>query len=191
MNVDVVRPHTNQTGKCRLSNVNMAPPTDSLAPGGHTFTTSTTATLSYHITASSSPSAPIAVLQAVGWGIGRSLYVNGIAPLLPNYTVLTLSPRGSDESSRPDDISKMSSMDMAEDLESLRQHLDIPAFPILLGHSNGGTIALAYAELHPIRVEKLILICHQLLGTDAGPSGPNLGQIQKPTRKPTTVQSRV
>lgn len=150
----------------------MGPAAHSLAPGIHTFITSAGAALSYHLTASSSPSAPLAVVQAVGWGIGRTLYVNGIAPLLPNYTVLTLSPRGSDESSRPDDVSEMSSMDMAEDLESLRQYLDIPAFPVLLGHSNGGTIALAYAELYPTRVQKLVLIDHQLLGTDAGPRGP-------------------
>jgi proline iminopeptidase len=153
-------------------NVNMGSAADSLAQGVHTFTASTGTTLSYHVTASSSPSAPLAVLQAVGWGVGRTLYVNGIAPLLPKYNVLTLSPRGSDESSRPDDVSKMSSVDMAEDLESLRQYLDISAFPLLLGHSNGGTIALAYAELYPTRVEKLVLIGHQLLGTDAGPSGP-------------------
>jgi proline iminopeptidase len=145
---------------------------DSLAQGVHTFTASTGTTLSYHITASSSPSAPLAVLQAVGWGIGRTLYVNGIAPLLPKYNVLTPSPRGSDESSRPDDVSKMSSMDMAEDLESLRQYLDVPSFPVILWHSNGGTIALAYAELYPTRVERLVLIDYQLLGTDAGPSRP-------------------
>jgi pimeloyl-ACP methyl ester carboxylesterase len=66
----------------------------------------------------------------------------------------------------------MSSMDMAEDLESLRQYLDVPSFPVILGHSNGGTIALAYAELYPTRVERLVLIDYQLLGTDAGPSGP-------------------
>lgn len=45
-------------------------------------------------------------------------------------------------------------------------------FPSFWGHSNGGTIALAYAELYPTRVERLVLIDHQLLGTDAGPSGP-------------------
>jgi pimeloyl-ACP methyl ester carboxylesterase len=145
---------------------------DSLAAGVHTFTTSTGSTLSYHVTACSSPSAPLAVIQAPGWGIGRSLYVNSLVPLLPNHTVLNLSPRGSDESSRPDDVSTMGSIDMAEDLESLRKYLDIPAFPVLLGHSNGGTIALAYAELYPTRVEKLVLIDHQLLGTDAGARGP-------------------
>ena len=144
---------------------------DALVSGAHTFTAASGATLSYNITPSS-PNAPLAVIQAVGWGVGRTLYVNGIAPLLRKHTVLTLSPRGSDESSRPDDTSKMSSMHMAEDLESLRQHLNISAFPLVLGHSNGGTIALAYAELYPTRIEKLVLIAHQLLGSDAGPSGP-------------------
>ena len=143
---------------------------DSLAPGVHIFTASTGSILSYHVTPTS-PNAPLAVIQAVGWGLGRTVYVNGIAPLLRGHTTLTFSPRGSDESSRPDEISKMGSMDMAEDLESLRQYLDISAFPVLLGHSNGGTIALAYAQLYPTRVEKLVLIDHQLLGTDAGPRG--------------------
>src|SRR2546423_14860851 len=154
-----------------MATINVNSTADSLAPGVHTFTTSNGGTLSYHIT-TSSVNAQLAVIQAVGWGIGRALYVNGVAPLLRHHTVLTFSPRGSDESSRPNDVSKMGSMDMAEDLESLRRYLDISAFPVLLGHSNGGTIALAYAELYPTRVEKLVLIDHQLLGTDAGPRGP-------------------
>ncbi|KAJ5550334.1 hypothetical protein N7461_005032 [Penicillium sp. DV-2018c] len=54
--------------------------------------------------------------------------------------------------------------DLASDLEDLRQHLKLDRYPVLLGHSNGGAIALGYAEMYPTRVEKLILLDHQLVG---------------------------
>lgn len=142
-------------------------------PGDHTFSTtsSSVSTLSYAIVPSTKPSAPLMVIQAVGWGPGRTYAMRGIAPkFIDHYTVLVFSPRGSDQSSRPkdaagnDDPSQMGSFDLAEDLESLRTYLDIPAFPVLMGHSNGGCIALGYAELNPTRVEKLVLIGSQLLG---------------------------
>jgi proline iminopeptidase len=50
---------------------------------------------------------------------------------------------------------------MAYDLEHLREHLRLPSF-VLLGHSNGGAIALAYAERFPAHVTKLILVDHEL-----------------------------
>jgi proline iminopeptidase len=55
----------------------------------------------------------------------------------------------------------MSRKDMAYDLEHLREHLQMPYFA-LLGHSNGGAIALAHAELFPTRVTKFILVDHEL-----------------------------
>jgi pimeloyl-ACP methyl ester carboxylesterase len=59
----------------------------------------------------------------------------------------------------------MSTMpDMVSDIEELRKHLEVEHFPIILGHSNGGAIALGYAELFPDRVQKLILIDHQIIG---------------------------
>ncbi|KAF7586842.1 hypothetical protein BBP40_008250, partial [Aspergillus hancockii] len=48
------------------------------------------------------------------------------------------------------------------DLEHLRTHLQIPHYPILLSHSNGGALVLHYAQSHPTRVKKLILLNHQL-----------------------------
>ena len=58
----------------------------------------------------------------------------------------------------------MSSMpDLASDLGDLREHLHLEQYPVLLGHSNGGAIALGYAEMYPRRVAKLILLNHQLI----------------------------
>ncbi|KAK1141744.1 hypothetical protein N8T08_008842 [Aspergillus melleus] len=58
----------------------------------------------------------------------------------------------------------MSSFELATDLEDLRIHLNLDKIPTLLGHSNGGAIALAYAEMFPERVERLVLLGGQLIG---------------------------
>ena len=54
---------------------------------------------------------------------------------------------------------------MVEDLETLRQYLKLGSM-LLLGHSNGGSIALGYAQQYPSHVEKLVLIDHELQGFD-------------------------
>jgi len=54
--------------------------------------------------------------------------------------------------------------DMASDLDDLRSHLGLDQYPVLLGHSNGGAIALGYAEMYPDRVQRLILLNHQVVG---------------------------
>jgi proline iminopeptidase len=57
----------------------------------------------------------------------------------------------------------MGSIDMADDLEALRVHLDLSEISIL-GHSHSGAIALSYAARYPDRVSKLVLIDSQVLG---------------------------
>jgi proline iminopeptidase len=61
---------------------------------------------------------------------------------------------------------RMGSVDMANDLEALRAHLGLSDMSIL-GHSNSGAIALAYAARYPDRVSKLVLIDSQVLGLSA------------------------
>jgi pimeloyl-ACP methyl ester carboxylesterase len=60
----------------------------------------------------------------------------------------------------------MGTADMAADLEALRKHLDVPNVSVL-GHSNGGAIALSYAEQFRQSVSRLILIDSQVLGFNA------------------------
>jgi proline iminopeptidase len=59
----------------------------------------------------------------------------------------------------------MSDADMADDIEQLRLHLGLKQID-LLGHSNGGTIVLAYAERYSLAVRRLILLTHWLSGYD-------------------------
>lgn len=60
----------------------------------------------------------------------------------------------------------MGSAHMAEDIEQLRQHLGLPRID-LFGHSNGGAIAISYAERYGTHLRKLILTSSQLLGFNA------------------------
>ncbi|CDM34326.1 hypothetical protein DTO013E5_2284 [Penicillium roqueforti] len=117
----------------------------------------------------------IIVVQCPGWGLGSQYLQNGLQGLwtpeghtspavTSGYTVIFFHSRGTDGSSQPL-ASQMSSMpDLASDLEDLRQHLHLEQYPVLLGHSNGGAIALGYAEMYPSRVSKLVLLDHQLVG---------------------------
>ena len=105
------------------------------------------------------------MIQAPGWGIGNAYLQSGLAPLAKSHTLLFLLPRGTAPSSGADSANEMRSVTMAFDLESLRVWLEVPSLT-LLGHSNGGTIALAYAEMYPERVGKLLLVDPQILGFD-------------------------
>jgi proline iminopeptidase len=100
---------------------------------------------------------PLVVVTSPGWGIGSLYLQRGLAPLEENFTLLFLDTRGSGESSRPADIKQMSSAVMADDIDHLRAYLGIDSID-LVGHSNGGAIALDYAERYPQRVKKLVLI---------------------------------
>jgi pimeloyl-ACP methyl ester carboxylesterase len=102
---------------------------------------------------------PLVVAHSVGWGMPAQYLWNGLGPRLEkDHKVVYFEPRGNGQSSQPADETTMSSKVMAEDIEHLRQHLDLDAFPVLLGHSNGACIVLRYAEQHPSRVTKLALI---------------------------------
>lgn len=116
-------------------------------------------------------------IQCPAWGIGSAYLQSGLSPLTicddnnssdsssKNNILLFFHPRGTDRSSRPTDASEMCTMPhLASDLDDLRVHLGLDSFPVLLGHSNGGAIALGYAEMYPDRVQKLILLNHQLVG---------------------------
>lgn len=118
------------------------------------------------------------LVQCPGWGLGSGYLQHGLSDLwAPSskgdndpepttvYTVIFLHPRGTGGSSQTVWTGRMSTMpDMTSDIEELRKHLEVEDFPVLLGHSNGGAIALGYAELFPDRVQKLILIDHQIIG---------------------------
>ncbi|PKY01757.1 alpha/beta-hydrolase [Aspergillus campestris IBT 28561] len=140
-----------------------------ITPGRHLFTSARTHLTFEYIVQSQSPSTErLIVVQCPAWGLGSRYLQHGLSPLSihHNKTLLFFHPRGTDNSSRPASASQMTSMpDLSTDLDDLRLHLHLDTLPTLLGHSNGGAIALGYAETHPHRINKLILLNHQLIGT--------------------------
>ncbi|KAI8196450.1 Proline iminopeptidase [Colletotrichum sp. SAR 10_86] len=111
---------------------------------------------------------PLAVIQSVGWGLSASYLWNGLGPRLEaNRTVLYFEPRGNGDSSKADP-STMNVRTMVEDLEHLRTRLGLETFPLLIGHSHGGAIALRYAQRYPDNVSKLLLIAPQVMDCAPG-----------------------
>ena len=108
---------------------------------------------------------PILFVTSPGWGIGARYLQKGLKPLLQNLKIVFVTARGSGKSGRPTDMSRMGSAHMADDIDGLRHHLGLETID-LFGHSNGGAIAVAYAQRHAAHLRKLILTSSQLIGFD-------------------------
>jgi proline iminopeptidase len=109
---------------------------------------------------------PVLFLVPPGWGIASRYLQRSFSSLVKHSRLVFIDTRGSGLSGRPADPTHMGSVDMANDLEALRVHLGLSEISIL-GHSNSGAIALAYAARYVDRVSKLVLIDSQVLGLSA------------------------
>jgi proline iminopeptidase len=109
---------------------------------------------------------PVLFLVPPGWGVGSGYLQRAFSSMAKHFRLVFIDTRGSGLSGRPSDPKHMGSVDMANDLEALRVHLGLSEISIL-GHSNSGAIALAYAARYPERASKLVLIDSQVLGMSA------------------------
>jgi proline iminopeptidase len=109
---------------------------------------------------------PVLFLVSPGWGVASGYLQRAFSSLAKHLRLVFIDTRGSGLSGRPADPMRMGSVDMANDLEALRAHLGLSEISIL-GHSNSGAIALAYAARYTDRVSKLVLIDSQVLGLSA------------------------
>ncbi len=98
---------------------------------------------------------PVLVCHPGGPGFS-STYFADLAALWEQYTLVMLNPRGTGGSDRPSDPRAYQIEDYVEDLEELRKHLGEERL-LLLGHSHGGIVAMAYAAAFPGRVRRLVL----------------------------------
>jgi proline iminopeptidase len=106
---------------------------------------------------------PLLFVTSPGWGIGSTYLQRGMQQLEKDFTLLFIDTRGSGKSTRPTDATQMGSATMADDIEQLRINLGLESINIM-GHSNGGAIALSYAERYATHLNRLILIDSQLIG---------------------------
>jgi proline iminopeptidase len=106
---------------------------------------------------------PALFVTSPGWGVGSNYLQSSLTPLEQKFTVVYIDTRGSGGSSRPADRSRMSQGVMADDIDELRERLGLPHID-LLGHSDGGTIAIEYGLRHRQHARKLVLIAPGVLG---------------------------
>jgi len=98
---------------------------------------------------------PALVCHPGGPGFSAA-YFGDLAALWEQYTLILLNPRGTGGSDRPSDSRAYGIDDYVADLEELRRHLGEERL-LLLGHSHGGLVAMAYAAAYPGRVRRLVL----------------------------------
>jgi proline iminopeptidase len=97
-------------------------------------------------------------LVCIPGGPGRdAAYLEDLAGLDADCSLLILDNRGTGASAAAQDPSSYAFPRLAEDIEALRGHLHLDRFP-LLAHSAAATTALAYAARHGERLTHLVLI---------------------------------
>ncbi|CDG83203.1 alpha/beta hydrolase fold family protein [Janthinobacterium agaricidamnosum NBRC 102515 = DSM 9628] len=106
---------------------------------------------------------PLLFMASPGWGAGSNYMQNSMTPLEQNMTLIYIDMRGNGKSTRPVDRARMSQSAMADDIDRLRVLLGQQSIN-LLGHSDGGTIAIEYALRHPEHLDKVVLVAPYVLG---------------------------
>jgi proline iminopeptidase len=84
--------------------------------------------------------------------------------------LVLLDPRGTGQSAVPEDVTSYRCDRLVEDVEALREHLDLDRFE-LLAHSAGANLATLYVARHPGRVSKLALISPSLYAVGVAITG--------------------
>jgi proline iminopeptidase len=105
---------------------------------------------------------PVLAIQPPGWGVGSKLYEETLADLAERYTLVLHDTRGSGRSMAPTvDYSQVNVGTLNDDLEALRQHLQIERW-VVFGHSHGGFVAANYALKYPGHLAGLVLVDAQV-----------------------------
>ena len=99
---------------------------------------------------------PVVVLSGgPGFDVG---YMRPVAEAMPGRQSIMFEQRGTGRSrGTPLTADEMTLATAVADLDALRQHLKQPRL-VLVGHSWGAMLAMAYASAHPDRIDRMILI---------------------------------
>lgn len=99
-----------------------------------------------------------AILQGPAWGPSSDYLRKTLVPLLEGLRVITYDPRNVGRSGTVDHPEAQATEALVEDLETVRIRHGIDEPFVLMGHSHGGFVAMAYAVLHPGRLRGLVLL---------------------------------
>jgi proline iminopeptidase len=98
---------------------------------------------------------PLLLLHG-GPGADHSDFLPALQPLTRRCRLILIDQRGSGRSERLQEPTGYTLDLMVNDIERVRQHLNLPRL-VVLGHSFGGILAQAYAMRHPQRLLGLVL----------------------------------
>jgi len=84
-------------------------------------------------------------------------YLGDLGDLSSHRRLVLLDPRGSGASDRTDDPISYRCDHLVADIEAVRRHLGLDAID-LFAHSAGANLAYRYAEHHPDRIGRLVLV---------------------------------
>jgi proline iminopeptidase len=91
-----------------------------------------------------------------GPGASHDYFLPYLLPLARHNRLIFIDERGSGKSSKVDDVSQYTVENMADDVEAVRQALNLGKIS-LLGHSYGGVVVQAYAFKYQQNLSHLIL----------------------------------
>ncbi len=111
---------------------------------------------------------PAAIVQSPAWGPSSDYLRQTLVPLMDGFRVVTFDPRNVGLSARIDTPDAQAVEHLVDDLERLRAELAIERF-LLLGHSHGGLVSMAYAVRHPQRLSGLVLLNTSVQLSGGGP----------------------
>ncbi|MHB8733826.1 MAG: proline iminopeptidase-family hydrolase [Terriglobales bacterium] len=109
--------------------------------------------LIYYTTLGQGP--PLLIVHG-GPGASHDYFLPYLLPLARHHRLIFIDERGSGRSQKLEDPSGYTVENMVEDVEAVRQGLDLGAIS-LLGHSYGGVLAQAYALKYQQHLSHLIL----------------------------------
>jgi proline iminopeptidase len=92
-----------------------------------------------------------------GPGFTMDYFLEDLAPLAEGRTLFFYDQRGAGRSTLAGDSAALDGQRFVDDLEAIRRHLGSERLTIL-GHSWGAAVAALYAERHPDRVERIVIV---------------------------------
>lgn len=113
--------------------------------------------LAYHVFGDGPP-----LLCLPGGPMQASVYLGDLGGLSAHRQLIMLDLRGTGQSAIPEDTATYRSDRLINDVDALREHLDLHRMD-LLAHSAGANLAALYVGSHPERVRKLALITPSIM----------------------------